>query len=94
MFEAVMIFKNDQNQRNYFYFDVFSRCLNHNDLFVKEALSKIFRSENFKKQNVKSITFWMDNAKHFKNKELCFYFYDFYENFFQKKSKHFLELFY
>jgi hypothetical protein len=27
----------------------------------------------------------MDNAKHFKNKELCFYFYDFYENFFKRK---------
>jgi hypothetical protein len=85
MFEAVMIFKNDQNEIKYFYFDVFSRCLNHNALFVKEALSKIFRSENFKNQNVKLITFWMDNAKHFKNKELCFYFYDFYENFFKRK---------
>jgi hypothetical protein len=57
MFEVVMIFKNDEIK--YFYWDFFSRCLNHNAFFVKEALSKIFKHEQFLKHNFKSITFWM-----------------------------------
>ena len=85
MFEVVMIFKNDNDEIKYFYWDFFSRCLNHNAFFVKKALSKIFKHDQFLKHNFHSITFWMDNAKHFKNKELAYYFCKFFRKTFKRR---------
>jgi hypothetical protein len=85
MFEVIMIFKDENDEIKYFYWDFFSRCLNHNAFFVKEALSKIFKHEQFLKHNFKSIIFWMDNAKHFKNKKLVYYFCEFFEKIFKSR---------
>lgn len=60
-----------------FYYDIFSEFLSHNAFFVQSALQKVFRDPFFKKLNVKRVNIWMDNANHFKNKELHRYLSDF-----------------
>ena len=64
-----------------FYYDIFSECLAHNAYFVKEALIKIFNDDLFKTINAKRVHVWMDNAGHFKNRELHHYFAKFITKF-------------
>ena len=59
-----------------FHFDIFSKCLAHNAFFVQTALKSIFADQFFKKLDIKQLYLWMDNAGHFKNKELHRYFSD------------------
>lgn len=57
-------------------FRYISECLAHNAHFVKTALTSIFTDSFFKKLNIKVLYLWMDNAGHFKNKELHRFFTD------------------
>jgi hypothetical protein len=51
-------------------YDIISECLNHDAFFVSKALIKILEHPVFKEQQFSRLTFWLDNGKHFKNKEL------------------------
>jgi hypothetical protein len=76
LFGATLIFRHPETQcLEFFYFDIISECLNHDAFFVSKALIKILEHPVFKEQQFSRLTFWLDNGKHFKNKELFYTFH-------------------
>lgn len=67
--------------------------LTHDSFFVKEALSQLFRTQEFKRFDLKEISFWMDGGPHFRSHELNAFFINLQtSNFFKKvKWNHFIE---
>ena len=71
-FGAVLIYRNNEGKVANHYFDIFSSCLSHQSWFVLEIIkTKIMPKINqASSQEVNKITFWMDNAKHFRSKAM------------------------
>ena len=56
------------------HFNIVSNCLTHDAIFVKMALSKLFATEIWKSFRISHLAIWSDNAAHFKNKALLWYY--------------------
>ena len=56
------------------HFNIISNCLTHDAVFVKMALSKLFATEIWKSFRISHLSIWSDNAAHFKNKALLWYY--------------------
>ena len=75
VFGVVAVYKDSNNIKRYFYFDIFSQCLSKSSSFVIKALNLVFDSKSWKDLKLSKIDVWMDNAPHFRSKELFCYFY-------------------
>lgn len=60
--------------RKFQFFDFLSDDLTHDSTFVVAALQNVFSSIEFQQLKLKSLSAWMDGAKHFRNFHLAKYF--------------------
>lgn len=75
LFGVALIYKDASGDIKKHFYDIFSKCLNHNSFFVMKALENVFNTNSFKEHKFKRIIFWMDNGPgHFKTNEMVYNF--------------------
>jgi len=75
VFGMVLYTKDAQGNPIKHHFNIISECLTHDSIFVKMALLYLFSLPGWKTLNIKKLSIWADNAPHFRNKTLFYFFH-------------------
>ncbi|EFA82843.1 hypothetical protein PPL_04538 [Heterostelium album PN500] len=72
-FFGMVLFYKQGDKLKIHYYDCLSQVLNHCSTFAISCLDKLINDPLFTSLNINKITFWCDNARHFKSNEILSY---------------------